>query len=70
MNRFQPGDIVRCFKDQPYGANINKGELAIIISCNENGHIHFDNHPSGVLKFHWSGSADDFELENLVEANE
>lgn len=70
MNKFKPGDIVRCLRDRPYGAGINKGELAIIVTCNDNGHVHFNNYPQRGFDFHWSGEAEDFELDLLIEANE
>ena len=70
MSKFKPGDIVRCLRDLPYGAAINKGELAIIVDCNENDHVHFNNYPSRGFDFHWSGEASDFKLDVLVEANE
>ena len=67
MSVFQVGDIVECLKDRPYGADIGKGSLAIIVKCNEYGHIRFRNYPKhrdGIGT--WSGSADDFILDSPI----
>lgn len=68
MSKFKPGDIVRCLKDWPCGAGIATGDLAIVLNLWGDNSFNFDNYPqTGRM---WAGSLDDFELNNLIEANE
>lgn len=60
---FKVGDIVECVRDFPYGADIKKGELAVIKSIDMFNDIHFDNYPEE--GYSWAGSPHDFILHTV-----
>lgn len=64
MNKFKPGDIVRCLSNNPRGARIQKGELALISEVAGEG-LRFDNYPTPFKTSditQWFGRVWDFEL--------
>lgn len=68
MEGFKRGDIVRCLRDYPYGAQIKEGMLAIVIDDKGEDDLTYDNYPTE--GFAWAGSRGDFVLENLIVENE
>ena len=60
---FKEGDIVECVRDFPCGAQIKKGHLAIILSTDKFGGVHFDNYPK--QGYSWAAWSNDFILHSL-----
>ncbi len=64
---FKVGDIVECVRDCPYGADIDKGKLGVILEVDGDGNIVFDNYPRKGRN--WMGFAEDFILHTVVLEN-
>lgn len=64
---FKVGDIVECKMDNPYGAGIKRGELAVITSIGSFDDIWFDNYPE--KGYSWAGSQCHFILHTVVLEN-
>lgn len=71
MNRFKPGDIVRCLRHRPLAAGIREGELAIINEVRKHGGIAFYNYPVRTRNVPWLGDEAYFELyDDGIKENE
>lgn len=60
---FNPGTIVECVRDYPYGARIKKGQLAIILSDDIAQGVSFDNYPE--QGYAWAADSKDFILHTI-----
>ncbi len=58
---FKPGDIVVCLVDFPHGANIQKGEKAIVMEVN-GASLYFKTYPVSNSVGNWATTSKKFKL--------
>lgn len=60
--KFKPGDIVICLVDLPHGANIQKGEKAIVMECVDGDNLYFKTYPVSNSVGNWVTTPANFKL--------